>query len=373
MQAGKMVKIFVVTMLVMSLLTGCYGKKEAMTVNADGTCTYKVTYLYSKELYDESKNSGSDNSSSKQPLETGDFVKEETSIDGKPYYSFTREFSFDSVQSMGQFLIDSDAHYNRMIQDSKDPSQYEKEDFKSPFTQLTLSNMRCVATIRKEDFLEENKEDTISSASDKSLPESYRQLGLVYEISLTLPEPITESNGTISGNTVTWTFDNLSADWKLLAGTANRPVISTDTQAPEIVGVSNGKYYRTAKNIEATDNTSVQTLTINGKNYGMAKFKLNMDGKHTLVATDANQNTTTVKFTMDTVSPVVKGAMNGKTYRKKVKLRFSDKTSGVKSVKVNKKKKNKKKVTLKKAGKYTVKVKDKAGNVTTIRFRIKKK
>ncbi len=372
MKLKKWIKLFVVTMLIMSLLTGCYGKRETMIVNSDGTCTYKATYLYSKEFYDKSKSSGEESSSTKQPLETGDFVKEETTINGTPYYSFTREISFDSVQAMGQFLINSDTYYNRMIQDSKDPSQYEKEDFKSPFTQLTLSNMRCIATIRKED-LAENQEGTISNSTTKSLQESYQSLGLMYEISLTLPEAITESNGTINGNTVTWTLDNLSADWKLLAGTASHPVISMDTQVPVVQGVENGKYYRTEKSIEASDDTSVQTVTLNGKNYGLAKFKLNMDGKHTLVATDANNNTTTVKFTIDTVKPVVKGATNGKIYRKKVKLRFSDKTSGVKTVKVNKKKKNKKKITLKKKGKYTVKVTDKAGNVTTLQFRIKRK
>lgn len=74
---------------------------------------------------------------------------------------------------------------------------------------------------------------------------------------------------------------------------------------------------------------------------------------------------------IDNVKPVVKGVKNNKTYKKKVKITFSDKQSGIKSATLNGKKiKSGKKVS--KKGKYTLIVKDKAGNKTTVKFKIKK-
>ena len=77
----------------------------------------------------------------------------------------------------------------------------------------------------------------------------------------------------------------------------------------------------------------------------------------------------------DTKKPTVKGVKNNKTYKKSVKFKVSDK-SGIKKVTLNKKKikvsKAKKGYTVKKNGKYTLKVWDKAGNVRTVKFKIKK-
>ncbi len=368
----KLIRLIVSTMLVMSLLTGCYGQRMEMAVNSDGTCTYQVTYLYSKELYEQAKASPD---SSVGPLESGDFVRGETLIEGKDYYTFQRAFTFDSVQTMGQFLINSDTYYNTMVRDSNAPDQYKKEDLEAPFTSLLLSNMRFNGTLREGIIGDASSSGaTVSNTSDASVNTSTDGLGIIFEMSITLPEAITESNGTINGNTATWTMDNMPVDQKLYAGTASRPIASVDSVAPVVSGVANGKCYRGERNIEVTDNTSIREVTLNGKNYGTTKFKLSKDGKHTLVATDANNNTTTLRFTIDNVKPVVKGAKNGKVYRnKKITLRFSDKLSGIKSVKINKKNRNKKKVTLKKKGTYNVKVTDKAGNVTTMKFQIKKK
>ena len=77
----------------------------------------------------------------------------------------------------------------------------------------------------------------------------------------------------------------------------------------------------------------------------------------------------------DTKKPTVKGVKNNKTYKKSVKFKVSDK-SGIKKVTLNKKKikvsKAKKGYTVKNNGKYTLKVWDKAGNVRTVKFKIKK-
>ena len=87
------------------------------------------------------------------------------------------------------------------------------------------------------------------------------------------------------------------------------------------------------------------------------------------------KNDTSNKKKKDTKKPTVKGVKNNKTYKKSVKFKVSDK-SGIKKVTLNNKKikvsKAKKGYTVKKKGKYTLKVWDKAGNVRTVKFKIKK-
>ena len=72
----------------------------------------------------------------------------------------------------------------------------------------------------------------------------------------------------------------------------------------------------------------------------------------------------------DKIKPTVTGVKNNKTYKKQVTIKFSDKQSGIKKATLNGKKiKSGKKV--KKNGKYTLKVYDKAGNVIQVKFTIK--
>jgi hypothetical protein len=121
-----------------------------------------------------------------------------------------------------------------------------------------------------------------------------------------------------------------------------------------------------------TDNVSLKSVTVNGISMGSSNLSFSETGKYTLVATDYQGNSSTVKFRIDATTPKIKGVSNGQITKKKVTLRFSDKDSGVKSVKINGKKANTKKVTLKKAGTYKVIATDKVGNKITVKFRIKK-
>lgn len=78
----------------------------------------------------------------------------------------------------------------------------------------------------------------------------------------------------------------------------------------------------------------------------------------------------TTQVPKDKIKPSVKGVKNKKVYKKAVTIKFSDKQSGIKKATLNGKKiKSGKKV--KKNGKYTLKVYDKAGNCTTVKFTIK--
>jgi hypothetical protein len=74
---------------------------------------------------------------------------------------------------------------------------------------------------------------------------------------------------------------------------------------------------------------------------------------------------------LDNKKPVIKGVKAGKKYKKAVKITFSDKGSGIKKATLNGKKIKSGK-TVKKKGSYTLKVTDKAGNISKVKFKIVK-
>ena len=130
----------------------------------------------------------------------------------------------------------------------------------------------------------------------------------------------------------------------------------------------------------STDRNAIQ-LKLNADN--TVKFKVKRNGYYTIRVTDkTTPNNWTdvkegtsysaffkVKGIVDTKAPVV-SVVNGRTYRGSVKITFSDKDSGVKSAKLNGK-------TIKSghnvyfSGRYTLVVKDYAGNTTKVSFRVR--
>lgn len=74
-------------------------------------------------------------------------------------------------------------------------------------------------------------------------------------------------------------------------------------------------------------------------------------------------------FIIDTKAPKIAGIRNGKTYKKSISIRVSDKVSGIKKILINGKK-TKNGMILSKNGKYKLFVMDQAGNKKTIRFAI---
>ena len=76
---------------------------------------------------------------------------------------------------------------------------------------------------------------------------------------------------------------------------------------------------------------------------------------------------------VDTKAPTVTGVKNNRTYKKTITIKFKDEKggSGIKKATLNSKRiKSGKKVS--KNGFYTLNVTDKAGNIRTIKFKIKK-
>lgn len=103
-------------------------------------------------------------------------------------------------------------------------------------------------------------------------------------------------------------------------------------------------------------------------------FSVKKNGTYTIRVITNDNTTYSIQYKVkgiDNTEPTVTGVKNGKTYKKAVTIRFSDKSSGIKSAKLNGKKISSGKKVSKK-GKYTLKVTDKAGNTKTVKFTIKK-
>jgi hypothetical protein len=374
----KLLSSILVLTMVVCMLTGCLGQSVSITLNGDGTCSYFLKYLYEKSTYESLLTDSYSTSSS--PLLSGDFAQGEETVNGMTYLTFSRTLTFSSVDALVSALTDTDKYISKLQEGSAKPELYDTETItSSPFSSVTLD---------ANTFLAEISSGTASSLTGSSATEAggvsadslngytdvnayYKSIGILIEYAITLPGTITESNGTISGNTASWSMDNLPADGKLIANVTGG-VLSADTEAPVITGVRNNGLYKKVSSVKATDNVSLKSFTVNGVNMASTSLSFSKTGKYTLVATDYQGNSSTVKFRIDATTPKIKGVSNGQITKKKVTLRFSDKDSGVKSVKVNGKKASTKKVKLKKAGKYKVVVTDKVGNKTTVKFRIKK-
>lgn len=94
------------------------------------------------------------------------------------------------------------------------------------------------------------------------------------------------------------------------------------------------------------------------------------EGSHVIKVSDISGNTSEEEFIIDRTKPSVKGVKNGKTYKKAVKIKISDK-NGIKSATLNGKAfKSGSKTS--KNGTYILKATDNAGNIKTVKFKIQK-
>ena len=141
-------------------------------------------------------------------------------------------------------------------------------------------------------------------------------------------------------------------------------------------GKSKNNYYNNISfKMYLKDKNSSVKITPTGKTKEILDLEAKGETYDTSNYEEEMKNDASNKKKKDTKKPTVKGVKNNKTYKKSVKFKVSDK-SGIKKVTLNKKKikvsKAKKGYTVKKNGKYTLKVWDKAGNVRTVKFKIKK-
>ena len=380
----KLSCLMLTLILVISALTGCMGQGVSMTLNADGTCSYTVKYLYEKQTFETSLNQSANTS----PLMTTDFTKAEETINGMTYIPFSRQLTFANAETMKATLTDLTAYINKLKEGSANAALYTTETINAaPFSEMTLdsSTFTAKATSTSDSLTSSMSSDMAKFSESASYAEigkmnskslngydnvyAYmKSCGLIMDYSITFPTNVTESNGTINGATASWSTDNLPADSRLMAVTSGT-LLSADTEAPVISGVKNNGIYNKAVKITITDNVNVKAVTVNGITIGNTLLKASASKAYKITATDATGNTASVNFRVDSKKPVIKGIKNGRKVTKPVTLRFKDNYK-MKSVTINGKKANTRKATVRKSGRYVVKAKDAAGNVTKLVFRI---
>ena len=205
----------------------------------------------------------------------------------------------------------------------------------------------------------------IKSVEMESDEEFQKMLASTYlYFTVKMPEEIVLTNGELSK-------DKKSAYFEISFGGKNKKYYAYTASSDSIIdlGVDDGVIIN-KKSIKISTNDKIISVAVNGKKISGKKISLKEDGKYTVEVKTANSEKT-VSFTKDSKKPVVTGVENGKTYKGAVVISFSDELSGLKSAKLGKKKvKSGVKVT--KPGKYTLKLTDKAGNKTTVKFTIEK-
>lgn len=213
-----------------------------------------------------------------------------------------------------------------------------------------------------------------------SAPDEDMQVSVYQKLSVTFAVPVVSTNGVIDAenpNHVTWENANLQESMAFYASTA------AVSETARTTSVKNNKRYKKDITINVSGAESLCRMTLNGKQIKPGKV-VKKSGEYELIIWSLDGQAQQVNFIIDKKKPTIRGAKNGKTYKKPVTLYFEDQyfvnnsysDYGLASVKVNGKKISKKKYngyTIKKNGKYKVVATDKAGNKKTITFWIKKK
>lgn len=287
-------------------------------------------------------------------------------VDGKEYYHYVNEKSFTDTDAMENYLKEELATANVSI---------GTDHF---YAALPIGDISKSGTgITNEDIGELTKELQENGLSLIQLLQMMDET--VTEFTVQFPQNITYSNGVYEpdSNTVTWTMkatelmENMDEVKTFYADTMDPSIIKNDTKSPTISGVKNNKYYKKIT-INTSDNVGLAAVILDGTPVAsqITSNDLSAEGEHIIKAIDFTGNSTTINFVYDETKPTIKGVINKKAYTSARTIKFSDKY-GIKSAKLNGKtiKTNKK---ISKNGTYTLKVTDNAGNITTVKFKIKK-
>ncbi|RTE08542.1 S-layer homology domain-containing protein [Paenibacillus whitsoniae] len=145
------------------------------------------------------------------------------------------------------------------------------------------------------------------------------------------------------------------------AGNSTTVHFTIDKTGPTVTGATHGQSYNTDRTLTLSDGTA--TLDNNPYTGGTV---ISTEGEHTLVATDAAGNTTTVTFTIDKTAPTVSGVTESGLYKEDRQITFNEgiaKLDGVNFTSGD---------TVSTEGDHTIVVTDAAGNLTTVHFTIDK-
>lgn len=331
--------------MVMVFVTGCAGEKASVTMKEDGSGILNLSMMIDKVEYEANVKQGME-----ELVAPKGFKQSEVTYRGKKYMMFSKSEAFSSPEALKSLLLHysvdegSDVGSNTNIE-TFTKVYVTKDTFQATFGGVTTDNL---------------------SSKEKSLLDS-----LFLDMSISYEKPITYTNGTLSEDkkTASWTVKPSGVDKVLKASTIGKESIPADKTKPVVSGVKNYAYYKSSVHLNTRDNVGVSSITLNKKKISVAHGVVS-DGRYTVVAKDYSGNTSVVRFCVDKKAPVIYGVSNGKTYRTAKKITLKD-NHGLKYATLNGKR-FRSGTTLHRSGSYSLRVTDKAGNVRSLKFRIRR-
>lgn len=338
----KKLAVLFLTMLAVMALSGCT-YLEKFVVNKDGTFTATMSQCLTVDDYNM----------------YAALAAEESDEEAAP----VSDEEFEALlNSMGEktetVMIDGVKHYVDTTQDITAAMQESlaaaKDNSVISATSFVIDNSAVSS-----DEIDNALASSGGDADTIALMKEYMK----FRIEVTMPSEIVITNGTLSKDKKTVAFEYSLNDFE-------GQFYAYTKDAADVISLSgvNGGYTN-KKSVTVKSADKVNTITVNGKKVSKKKIALDKDGKYNISVKTKNfeKSFTVVK---DTVAPIISGVENGKEYSGSVTLDFSDKSSGIKSAKLNGKKVKSGKV-ITKAGKYKLVVTDKAGNKKTVAFTVK--
>lgn len=283
-------------------------------------------------------------------------------------------------------------------------SQFGPDVVEEPFRKVTINGKQYSRVIQKKEhynpsetkqyFSEINKKFVLASSGvlpdfsdvgegNQLYPEEMAGVDFA-DAALTCPYPVYYTNGKVrpDGKTVDFDLTRIK-EGETLYAVFDKSLYNIDKV--EFSGVKNKGVYNKFKQVVVktkgvltyVNYTEVKAdykeitggESIGGTNTdGYKNWYFGTDGVYKLHAQLLNGKKKTVEFTIDTTKPTTN--MKNKTYKKGVKITFSDKIAGMKSATLNGQKiKSGRKVN--KAGSYKLVLTDKAGNTKKVNFKVK--
>ncbi|MCR4801663.1 MAG: hypothetical protein K5895_01485 [Lachnospiraceae bacterium] len=348
-------------------MSGCYAQKQYCTMqihdNDEGMLSVKC---YANKEQMDATNSSASTLISGDDTEKMEDNKQVEEIDGVEYYCTTETYVWGDEEERKLALDEVFAKYCAV--DSSEDGIHIIYDKSSKVLSSGLQFYRK-AGIEQGRTTEEYWNDILKDS--------------FIDLTVTFDDEIVNTNGTLSEDKKSASFHidyDVSGQKEqfvsLYAETTTDDSVTSDYQAPVISGMNEGAFVNHIE-VKASDNNKiagiVHGIAMEFNEEEMTAYNFvngTQNGPLKVYAVDyAGNISNIINVIYDTVKPTVEGVTDKKTYKKAVKIKYGD-YYGVKSATINGKKfKSGKKVSAK--GTYKVKVIDKAGNETSLSFKIK--
>ena len=329
--------MFAILLLSITLLTGCCVEQK-LVINSDFSSTVDMDMYTTKEEETAIMRTLSDMGMSEEIHSYADLMKK-------------MEFTYRGAQMVNG--VWNNIYTGRDLMSA--------QETKSSFAELSME--RAVYDISGQAESASNQAQGMADGDINDMEFFY--------MTITYPFAVGKANGAIQADGYTVKYDVkalLNQKENRLYAISKSALAAADKIT--IQGVKDKKAYRRAITVRVDAQSAVTAFTVNGKQQPVNRFSTSQDGKYKIVVKSATGLTKKISFCIDKKKPTT-NIKNKKTYNKTVKITFKDKISGIKKATLNGKKiKSGKRV--KKNGKYTLKIYDKAGNVKTVKFTIKK-